>query len=200
MKNIFLLVGLICAWSFRGLAQDKVTVSGSPIPQQLLEQNYGKMPKGVGGYDLSICNVSETKQALVSSQIYQALAQANVSLTPIGRQIMLASILRNQSRSLMSWLGVAFNSATSVAALLSTSRSINVPGGLSTGVGLGSILLGQATNQLKPVLGPDMVEKFDREVLEPAIVLDAGSCVERTVFALASDLKAKQSPLQFRMK
>jgi hypothetical protein len=54
-----------------------------------------------------------------------------------------------------------------------------------TTLGLGSIVLSQILSELKPVLAPDKLEKFDREVLEPALVLDSGSCVERTVFALA---------------
>jgi hypothetical protein len=200
MKIVLMLAALSCLIPAAGMAQDRITVTGTPIPLQLLEQNYGSMPKGIGGYDISICNVSDQRQTLVSSQVYQALSQANVSLTPVGRQIMLASILRNQSRSLATVLSVALNSATGMVALLSTSRSMNMPDSLKTTVGLGSLIFGQLTTQLKPVLAPDKVEKFDREVLEPALVMDAGSCVERTVFALSSDPKAKQAPLQFKMK
>ena len=180
--------------------EDNVTVSGTPIPKQLLEQNYGKMPKGVGGFDLSICNVSDRKETIVSTQIYQALAQSNVSLSPIGRQIMLASILRNDSRRLTTILGVTLNSATGIAAVLGASRSLAVPSGLVAGIGFSAILLGQVTGALKPVLGPDKMEKFDREVLEPALVLDGGSCVERTVFALNANGASKPKALQFRMK
>jgi hypothetical protein len=200
MKTGLLLAGLFCIWVQCGLAQDKIAISGTPIPKQLLEQNYGSMPKGVAGYDINICNISEQRQTLVSSQVYQALSQANTSFTPIGRQIMLASILQNQSKSLLTILGVSLNSATGVVALLSTSNSMNLPDSFKTAVGLSAILLGQVTNQLKPVLAPDKVEKFDREVLEPALVLDGGSCVERTVFALAKDRKARAEAVQFRMK
>jgi hypothetical protein len=77
---------------------------------------------------------------------------------------------------------------------------MNMPDSLKTTVGLGSLMLGQLTSQLKPMLAPDKVEKFDREVLEPALLLEPGSCVERTVFALSSDPKAKPAALQFKMK
>lgn len=200
MKLGLLLAGLLYASAQGGFAQDKITVSGTPIPKQLLEQNYGSMPKGVTGYDINICNISDGRQTLVSSQVYQALSQANTSFTPIGRQIMLASILRNQSKSLLTILGVSLNAGTGIVALLSTSNSMNLPDSFKTVVGLSALVLGQVTNQLKPVLAPDKVEKFDREVLEPALVLDGGSCVERTVFALAKNRKAKAEAVQFRMK
>jgi hypothetical protein len=52
---------------------------------------------------------------------------------------------------------------------------------------------------MKPVLGPDKVEKFDRDVLPTALALDSGSCVEQTVFAIA-EKTAKPSALRFHMK
>jgi hypothetical protein len=200
MKKRILAGALLLLVSLPSFGEDNVTVSGTPIPKQLLEQNYGKMPKGVGAYDLSICNLSDQKQTVVSSQVYQALAQSNVALSPIGRQIMLASILRNDSRSLTSILGVTLSSATGIAAVLGASRSFAVPSGLVASIGLSAILLGQVTNSLKPVLTQDKMEKFDREVLEPALVLDGGSCVERTVFALNANGASKPKALQFRMK
>jgi hypothetical protein len=180
-------------------AQDRISVTGTPIPKQLLVENYGPMPKNVAGYDLSICNVSGQKQTVLSSEIYQALANSNIAITPIGRQIMLAAILRNQSRSLSTILNVALNSATGVLAILSTSSSVNVPKGLIAGIGLGSMSLSQFLNSMKPVLGPDKVEKFDRDVLPTALALDSGSCVEQTVFAIAEKTKAKPSALRFHM-
>jgi hypothetical protein len=200
MKNriIFAVMSLLI-WR-PAFAQDKITVSGTPIPQQLLEENYGKLPKGIGGYDLNICNTSDQKQTVVSTQVYQALAQSNVSLSPVGRQIMLASILRNQNRSLMSILGVSLTTATGVVAVLGSSRSLPISSGAIAAIGLGTILLGQVTSALKPVSAPDKMEKFDREVLEPALVLDAGSCVERTVFALNTDRTSKPAALQFHMR
>jgi hypothetical protein len=200
MKKRIVVGLLVLLLSLPLFGEDNITVSGTPIPKQLLEQNYGKMPKGVGAFDLSICNVSSQKQTVVSSQVYQALAQSNVSLSPIGRQIMLASVLRNDSRSLTSILGVSLSSATGIAAVLGASRTFAVPGGVVAGIGLSAILLGQVTNALKPVLAQDKMEKFDREVLEPALVLDAGSCVERTVFALNANGASKPKALQFRMK
>ena len=113
---------------------------------------------------------------------------------------MLASILRNENHSLMSILGVTLSSATGIVAVLSMSQSFSIPTGAVAGIGLSAILLGQVTNALKPVMAPDKMEKFDREVLEPALVLDGGSCVERTVFALNTNGASKPKALQFRMK
>jgi hypothetical protein len=200
MKKLSTWGGILCLIPLLAAAQDRISVTGSPIPQQLLVQNYGSMPKGVSGYDLSICNISEQKQTVVSSEIYQALAKSNVALTPIGRQIMLASILRNQSKSLSTILSVALTSATGVVALLGTSRSVNIPAGLSTTLGLSPLILGQLSTSLKPVLTLDKVEKFDRDVLQTALVLDTGSCEERTVFAVVPNATAKPSSLQFRVK
>ncbi|MBV8571686.1 MAG: hypothetical protein JO319_13800, partial [Acidobacteriaceae bacterium] len=72
-------------------------VTGTAIPQSLVRMNYGKIPNGISAWDLSICNVTNAKQSVVSSAIYQALASSNNGLQPIGRQIMLAPILRNQN-------------------------------------------------------------------------------------------------------
>jgi hypothetical protein len=200
MKKRIAVSVLLLLISLPSFGEDKIAVSGTAIPQQLLEQNYGKMPKGVGGFDLSICNVSDQKQTVVSTQVYQSLAQSNVSLSPIGRQIMLASILRNENHGLMSILGVTLSSATGVVAVLGISRSFAVPAGAVAGIGLSTIILGQVTSALKPVMAPDKMEKFDREVLEPALVLDGGSCVERTIFALNANGASKPKALQFRMK
>jgi hypothetical protein len=200
MKKRIAVSVLLLLISLPSFGEDKIAVSGTAIPQQLLEQNYGKMPKGVGGFDLSICNVSDQKQTVVSTQVYQSLAQSNVSLSPIGRHIMLASILRNENHGLMSILGVTLSSATGVVAVLGMSRSFAVPAGAVAGIGLSAIILGQVTSALKPVMAPDKMEKFDREVLEPALVLDGGSCVERTIFALNTNGASKPKALQFRMK
>jgi hypothetical protein len=162
-------------------AQTDFEVTGTPIPTNLLRQNYGSIPKGISAFDLNICNVADTKQSLVSSRIYQALAGTTASLEPIGRDIMLAAIIRNQSHALTSIVGIALNSTTSVLSVLSASR-YRMPGGLITGVALGSITGQQVINNLKPILSADQLEKFESQVLEPALVLDSGSCVERTVF------------------
>ena len=195
MKTILALVVATLLAASGARAEDTLAVSGTPIPKQLLAQNYGTMPKGVGAYDLSICNVTDAKQTVVSTQIYQALAQSNIALKPIGRQIILASILQNQRRDLLSILNIALGSATGVFSIL----SMNVPASVNTSVGLSAIVLGQITNSLRPVL-PDKVEKFDRDVLEPALVLDGGSCVERTVFTMTEGKKAQPAGLSFHMR
>lgn len=201
MKKLCIWAGIVCAAPLLAVAQDRISVTGTPIPQQLLVENYGKMPKGVMAYDLSICNVSEQKQSVVSSEIYQALASSNAALTPIGRQIMLAAILQNQSKSLSTILSAAVGSSTGVVAVLGTSKAVNIPTGLSAALALGSLVLGQVTNSLKPVLSPNNVlEKFDTDVLQTALVLDTGSCVEQTMFATVSKTSTKPSAVQFRMK
>ena len=200
MKTILAPIVALLLAAGEAQAEDTLAVSGTPIPKQLLAQNYGTMPKGVGAYDLSICNVTNVRQSVVSSQIYQALAQSNVALKPIGRQIILASILQNQRRDLLGILNIALSSATGVFSILSTSRTMNVPPSVNTSVGLGTIVLGQITNSLRPVLPPDKVEKFDRDVLEPALVLDGGSCVERTVFTMVENKKSQPGALSFHMR
>jgi hypothetical protein len=201
MKKLCIWAGIACAAPLLALAQDRISVTGTPIPQQLLVENYGKMPKGVMAYDLSICNVSGQKQSVVGSEIYQALANSNQAVTPIGRQIILASVLQNQSRSVGAILSATVGSSTSLVAVLGTSKAVNIPTGLSAALALGSLVLSQVTASLKPVLSPNNVlEKFDTDVLQAALVLDTGSCVERTMFALASKTAPKPSPLQFRLK
>jgi hypothetical protein len=179
-------------------ADDNFAVTGTAIPDGLLQQNYGKLPKGIAGYDLNICNVGAVKQSVVSSEIYQALAQANAGLQPIGRQIMLAALLRNQSRSRGAILSMALNSVTGVLSIL-TSSKLSPPAGVVTGAALAAISAQQILTSLKPVLTNDQVEKFETEVLEPALVLDAGSCVERTVFAAAATQASRTHALKFRV-
>ncbi len=180
-------------------AQDKFVVTGTVIPVPLLQLNYGRIPKDVTGYDLNICNVSEAKQSIVSSAIFQALAQSNVGLEPIGRQIMLAAILRNQNHSKGTLLTIVLNSVTGVLSVLSSSK-LSPPSGVVTAAALGAISAQQILTSLKPVLTSDQVEKFEAEVLEPALVLDSGSCVERTVFASSAATPAKAHAVNFRVK
>ena len=195
------------AWTFlhmlalSGLAaaQDKFVVTGTAIPLSLLQENYGRIPKGVTGYDLNICNVSQSKQSIVSSAIFQALAQSNAGLEPIGRQIMLAAILRNQNHSKGTVLTIVLNSITGVLSVLSSSK-LSPPSGVVTAAALGAISAQQILTSLKPVLTSDQVEKFEAEVLEPALVLDSGSCVERTVFASSTATSAKAHAVNFRLK
>jgi hypothetical protein len=49
-------------------------------------------------------------------------------------------------------------------------------------VALGALVGQQLLNTWSPVLTADQVEKFESQVLEPALVMDGGSCVERTIF------------------
>jgi hypothetical protein len=182
---------LVC--SGLAFAQADFEVTGTPIPSSLLTQNYGPIPKGIAAFDLNICNVADTKQSLVSSKVYQALAGTGASLEPIGRQIMLTAIVRNQTHSVTSILSLALTSTTSVLSVLSATK-YRIPSGALTGVALGSIAGQQVLTNLKPILSADQVEKFESQVLEPALVLDAGSCVERTVFVTtAAAAKGKAS-------
>ncbi len=200
MKITVLCIVLGVVFSINVFSQEKFTVSGTPIPPPLVQQSYGRMPKGIAAYDLSICNITSERQALLSTQIYQALAESNLQITPIGRQIVLAAILQNQNRSFSTIFGVAFNSTTAILGLVSSSRSINLSVRATTVLGFGSIVLGQVINQIKPVLAPDKLEKFDREALEPALVLDGGSCVERTLFTVAAANKAQPSSVRCRVR
>jgi len=192
------LAGLILV-GIAGFAQDTFVVTGSAIPAGLLQENYGRMPKGVGAYDLSICNVTEEKQSIVSSQIYQALAQSNAALQPIGRDIMLAAILRNQNHSATTIFSLALNSVSAVLAVISSSR-YSVPKGLVTGAAVAAISGQQLMSVLKPILSADQLEKFESQVLEPALVLDSGSCVERTVFTSVPKATARAQSLNFHIR
>jgi len=178
--------------------QSTFVVTGTPIPASLLQQNYGKLPKGISGYDLNICNTTNAKQSVVSSEIYQTLTQTNIDLHPIGRQIMLAAILRNQNHSASTVTSMILSAATGVLSVLSSSK-YGPPTGVVAGAALGSLSAQQILNNFKPVLTSDQLEKFESEVLEPALVLDSGSCVERTIFAAANP-PAKATSLKFHVR
>lgn len=183
-------------------AADTFEITGTPIPAQLLNQNYGNVVKGVNAYDLNICNITDVKQSLTSSKVYQALMQADATLQPVGRQIMLASILRNQNRSISNLLGLAMSSATGVLSVLGTSK-FSLPPTWSAAAALASLTGQQVLSNLKPVLSADQLEKFEDQVLEPALVMDSGSCVERTVFTInvgGTKAKVKTQGLSFRIR
>jgi hypothetical protein len=199
MKFPVRIAGALLLLGALACAQENFAVTGTAIPTSLLQQNYGKLPKDVAAYDLNICNTSPAKQSIVSSAIYQALAQSTAGLQPIGRQIMLAALLRNQNRSKGAILTMALNSITGVLAILSSSK-LSPPAGVLTAVALGAMSAQQIVTNLKPVLTNDQVEKFESEVLEPALVLDAGSCVERTVFAVAAPSTARVRALKFHVR
>jgi hypothetical protein len=179
ISQALLLIALITAGSIA--AQDTFTVTGTSIPGDLLKMNYGPMPKGVSAYDINLCNVTETKHSVTSSQIYQALMEAQPDLRPIGRQIMLAAILRNQNRSARTWISLGLNSTTGVLSVLGQGRT-SASASVLSAVALGALVGQQLLNTWSPVLTADQVEKFESQVLEPALVMDGGSCVERTIF------------------
>jgi hypothetical protein len=181
------LIGVaICGWlAMSAAAEETFSVTGTQIPAELVKVNYGRLPKTIQAFDLNICNQSAGKQAVTSSQIYQALAEANPHLQPIGRQIIMGEILQNQQRSLATVLTVVLNSTVGVLSVLGAARtgvSTNVLAGAAVGSAVGQQLL----SSLKPVLTADQVQRYESQVLEPALVLDGGSCVERTVFAVTA--------------
>ena len=204
MRRIFSVIALLSVGSL-ALAEPDFQVTGTPIPVTLLRQNYGSTPKGISALDLSICNVSAAKQPLVSSEVYQALAGQVTGFSPIGREIMLASILRNQNHSLANVLSILLNSTTGVLSVLSVSKYPMSPQ-LWTGISLGSLTGQQLLSSLRPILTADQVEKFEAQVLEPALVMDGGSCVERTVFVIVDPnslgkarAKAPANPISFHI-
>ena len=180
-------------------SQSTFQITGTAIPPQLLNENYGKLPAGIAGFDLNVCNIGATKQAVVQSEIFQALAQTYPGLQPIGREILLAAILRTQNRNAASITSMVLSSATSVLSILSSAR-YSVPPGVVSGAALGTMTAQQVLSGLKPVLSADMLANFERQVLESAIVLDSGSCVERTIFATVSAPAQKSKPLSFHVR
>jgi hypothetical protein len=197
MKNVVLAVVSIVSVSTAGFAQSTFEVTGTLIPAALLKQNYGKTPKGIAAYDLNICNSSHATQSVVSSEIYQALSRSDETLQPIGRQIVLASILGTQNWTTLRILNIALNAATGVLMVLTSSKG---SGQLLAAIALGSVSTQQLTTGLKGSTTADQLEKFDAQVLEPALVLDAGSCVERTVFTALDSKVKKPEGLSFHVR
>jgi hypothetical protein len=165
-------------------AQDTFSVTGTHIPLDLVKVNYGRIPKTIQAFDLNICNQTNDKHPVTASQIYQGLAESNPGLQPLGRQIMFGEILRNQQHSLTTVLMVTLNSSIGVLSALGAART-GISAHALAAVAVGSAVGQQLLINLKPVLAPDQVERYESQVLESALVLDSGSCVERTVFALA---------------
>jgi hypothetical protein len=183
MKLIGVAMGGLLAMT--AAAQQTFSVTGTQIPLDLVKVNYGKLPKTIQAFDLNICNQSAAKESLTSSQIYQSLVEANPHLQPIGRQIIMGEILQNQQRSIATVLTVVLNSTVGVLSVLGAART-GVPANVLAGAAVGSAVGQQLLSSLKPVLTADQVQRYESQVLEPALVLDGGSCVERTVFALAA--------------
>ncbi len=199
MKFWILVIMSLAFLSLKSFAQDTFTVTGTPIPTSLVKQNYGRMPKGIEAYDLSICNTTEIKHSIVSSEIFQALSKSSSGLHPIGRQVMLAAFIRNKSWTLANVLGITINVSAGILSVLNASR-VGLPAGVATGATLASLSLQQVLSALKPVSSADQVEKFESQVLEPALVLDGGSCVERTVFTVTDQPRPKTSKLNFHVR
>ena len=192
MKSLAVFAAL-SLFAATGYGQGTFQINGTPIPTELLQHNYGTIPKGIGAYDLSICNVTASKQSIVSSKIYQALSQSNTPVQPIGRQIMLAAILRGQSHSKSAIFGMILTSYSSVYSVLGSSK-YRIPASLMTAGAIFSLSGQQLLTGLKPMLPADQVEKFETEVLEPALVLDGGSCVERTIFTASGPFTTNTAP------
>lgn len=197
--KLFVVAVSIASLGVASFGQSTFQVTGTPIPVTLSKQNYGKTPKGITAYDLSICNSTATKQSVVSSQIYQALSKSNPAIQPIGRQIVLASILQTQNWSVLRILDVVLNSASGVLAVLSSSKNSG-SGRLLAAVALGSLSAQQLTMGQNTNVSANQLEKFDMQVLEPALVLDSGSCVERTLFTTGQDPKVKPPTLSFHVR
>lgn len=181
MKIFTLLVAASLCSVASMRAQDTFAVTGTSIPDDLLKLNYGTLPNGIQGLDLNICNLTDARHPITSSEIYQALTQSEANVRPIGRQIMLAAILRNQNHSLKMWLNIGLGSTTSLLSVLNKGQASSQSGALSA-IALGALVGQQLLSTWSPVLTADQVEKFESQVLEPAMVMDGGSCVERTVF------------------
>ncbi len=185
-RLIFLYyVALFAGAAVTAGAQTTFSVTGTQIPPDLVQVNYGKIPGTIEAFDLNICNETNDKHGVTASQIYQALAESNVKLRPLGGQIMFAMILRNQQRSATTVLSVVLTSAVGVLSVLGASRAGIPPRALASAA-LGATVGQQLLGALKPVLTADQVQRYESQVLESALVLDSGSCVERTVFALVA--------------
>jgi len=182
MKSISLAILSLLATT---AAAQTFSVTGTKIPLDLVRVNYGRIPNTIEAFDLNICNVGADKHAVTASQIYQGLADSSVNLQPLGGQIMLAVILQNQRRSAATVLNVALNSAVGVLSVLGAARTGISPSALA-GAALGAAVGQQLIGNLKPVLTADQLARYQNQVLESALVLDGGSCVERTVFALVT--------------
>ncbi len=170
---------------FSGLGYGQATfeVTGTPVPSDLLKANFGSLPKSTGAFDTNICNLTELKQTVISSRIYQSLSASYPDLRPIGRQLILAAILKNQARSPINILSLSLSTVTGVFSVVSASKYA-IPGNWATAIAFASLTSQQLLGSLKAPTTVDEIEKFESQVLEPSFVLDGGSCVQRTVFVV----------------
>ena len=119
MKSVAMAVIGVALLGGVGRGQTTFEVTGTPVPSDLLRRNYGSLPRGIGAIELNICNVSEKRDTVVSSKIFQSLASTNPQVQPIGRQIMLAEILHSQNRSAKNVLNFTLTSLTGVFSVIS---------------------------------------------------------------------------------
>jgi hypothetical protein len=199
MRIVARALACLAVWGTISFGQTTFDVTGTSVPPGLLKQNYGPMPKGVGAYDLNICNLTASKQTIVSSQIFQSLAESNPEIQPIGRQIMLAAILRNQEHSIPTLVNVALTSMTGVLAVFGAT-AYNIPAKWTSGFAIASLSSQPIHIPLRPFMSADQLQKFESQVLETALVLDGGSCLERTVFTVATTRKSRSSNLSFHVR
>jgi hypothetical protein len=181
------------------LGQATFEVTGTPVPSDLLRQNYGSLPKGIGACDLNVCNVSDKRQTLVSSMAFQLLTNANSQIQPIGRQIMLAVILHSQGRRPKSILNLTLTSLAGLLSVVNASK-YKLSGNWAAGVAIACITSQQILNLIKPSTSTNALEKFGSQVLEPALTLDADSCIERTVFTVATQEQMKATSFSFHVQ
>ena len=88
----------------------------------------------------------------------------------------------------MNIVNVALTSMTGVFAVLAASK-YNLPAKWATGFAIASLSSQPVLNALRPVMSADQLQKFESQVMEPALVLDAGSCAERKYSRFPPDQK-----------
>ena len=181
-----------------GFGQATFEVTGTPVPPDLLKANFGSLPKSIGAFDIDICNLTESRQTVISSKVYQSLALSNPDLQPVGRQLILAALLRNQGKKPLNLLSITLTSLGGALSVLSVSKYA-LPGSWASAIAFASVTSQQLLSGFKPVMTADQIEKFDSQVLEPAFLLDGGSCEQRTVFTVLAS-KVKATSLSFHVR
>ena len=197
MKVVAATIGMAL---LSGLSYGQATfeVTGTPIPPDLLKTNFGSLPKSIAAFDTNICNLTELKQTVISSRVYQSRAASAPDVRPLGRQLVLAAILKNQARRPINVLSWSLNTATGVFSVVSASKYA-IPGNWATAVAFASLTSQQLLASLKPPTTVDEIEKFESQALEPSFTLDGGSCVQRTVFVVVPN-HLKPTNLSFRVR
>ena len=114
-------------------------------------------------------------------QVYQVLTGAYLRLLPMGRAIMLAAILVIRTTVFRRFSTFGWNLPPEFSR--AGTAKTGVPDGFAAGAALASLAAQQLIGRRPPVLTADQVETFESQILEPALALDGGSCVERTMFA-----------------